>query len=176
MNYKIKVVKEILKLVNERNYIEEKEILRIKNFYQDALFKKDFEFIEFINNFRFFNKIIRISPEQNEKGKEYLKKKYLTMFGYQRTGKLIKLDYVSRQIIERANWKEVKFYFAGFVIISNGILKFIEPIYLFETYERQTNFYKAFRYFHYGDCDYNFNFNKDEYLKGDSILFIKDFI
>ena len=173
MNYNLRETKKLLSDIFKRNYITENEILRLKHFYQNACFSNDSDYLEYFKSQRFFTKHYHLKEEQDLKGFKYLKKKYFTLYGHLRNNRNIKFEKSTLKILEKLEFDNYDFKFCGFVIISNGIMNFIEPIYLLEI---KTDKYYAFRYFHYNGIDYDFNFEQGKYLKDNKYLYIKDFI
>lgn len=173
MNYNLRETKKLLSEIFKRNYINENEILRLKHFYQNACLKSDFEYLNYFKNCRFFTKHYNLTDEQKLKGFRYFQKRYFKLSGQLRNNKQIKFGTSCLKILEKMKIDNYDFKFCGFVIISNGIMNFIEPIYLLEVKTKEK--YYSFRYFNYCYTDYEFNF-ENTYLKDSGCLFIKDFI
>ncbi len=174
MNYNLKETKKLQSDIFKRNYITENEILRLKHFYKNACLSKDSDYLDYFEKQNFYARCFNLTNEQKVKGFNYLKKRYFKLSGQLRNNRNIKFGKSCLNILEKLKYDNYDFKFCGFVIISNGIMNFIEPIYLLEIYDSKK--YYAFRYFNYCYIDYEFNFEKGKYLKDNQYLFIKDFI
>lgn len=171
---------ELLEAIQKQKFITEKQILLLKHRIQKQLFENsfkdenNFDEIEELQNFMRKNNFeINLLQEQKIKGVDYFKKKYFTQFGYLRHNKEIKFNSDILNILVRWNNdrinNEIDFKFCGFVIITNGIMKFIEPI-----YKCNINFRfgeNSFLYFHFNGTDYEYLQGK--FLKGNNILYVE---
>lgn len=167
---------EVFANIAKQKFITENQILLIKHRVQKLYFENKVEAVdEFYDFMNTAKNTFQITETQETKGFDYLKKKYLTRFGYLRNNKSIKFKYEILYIIQNMKRNHTKFYFSGFAKISNGIMTFIEPVYKLETYIDGIK--KSFYYYHYGETDYEFNFaliNKN--LKGNDILYLEGHI
>lgn len=172
--FNLKETKKEFAQIDRTNFIFERQILRIKHFYQNAIFKKDNDYIKLFENRNFWLKELNIEETQRIKGYQYFRKNYLKYNGTLRNNKWIKFSNYVLDILKHIKFDNCDFKFCGFVIISNGIMNFIEPIYKCEI---KFNYQiKSFKYFHFNGIDYEMTYSRNHYLEGNNILFIKDYI
>ena len=164
---------ELFAQIAKQKMIKENQILLMKHRIQKLYFENKIKTIdEYYDFLKYCKNTFEIQDIQNDKGFNYLKKKYLTKFGHLRDNKTIKFKYETLSIIQQMSRCNTKFYFCGFAIISNGVMKFVEPIYKLETYIYGGK--KSFSYFHFIDTDYEFNYGLiNQYLKDNDILYLE---
>ena len=166
----LKETKKLITKIKETKIISESEILKLKHSYQKAIFEQNEEYLEYFRSLRLFNKNIDLTQEQKNKGYQYFKKKYFTFYGHLRHNKQIKFSKETLQNLEELRFNNFDFRFSGFVIISTGIMDFIEPIYKM----RIKN--KILVYFNHNYIDYEMSYEIGSALKDNYREFIKDFI
>ena len=166
----LKETKKLISKVYEQKIITENEILKLKHSYQKAVFDNNNIYLNYFTKLTLFSKNIDLTQEQKNKGYQYFKKKYFTFYGHLRNNKSIKFSKEVLQVLENLMYNNYDFKFCGFVILSTGIMDFIEPVYKLKIKN------KSITYFHYNGIDYEMNYEYGSSLKDNRYLFIKDFI
>ena len=146
----------LIKRINERKLIEEKELNRIKNFLS-----RDYHTCIKIlddNNFNF--SFYKLSYTQQVKGKDYLIKKYLKVNGKRRNNKALNenlSEYFYEAVEKLYEGCKYSFTFSGFKEISNGFYTLYMPRYTLKVDNIELT------YFHYAGLDYE---DEETILKG----------
>lgn len=159
------------------NLISESTIDYLKHLIKKAIFEKDEQFFSNYKNV-FYNKEFDLTDEQNEKGKKYLIKRYLTIHGYKRTDQRIVFSRETLNIISLLFNEKTKFEFkfCGFAAFSNGFLRLYEPIYKIYVKENQFSKEYSFKYVHFQGIDYDININCKGFLKHNSKFYLDEIL
>lgn len=133
----------LLKEINKKNLITEKQVNRIKNGLKNNY--DDVSNLLEKNNFKYH---YNLTSEHQKKGKDYLIKKHLKLNGLQRITSNIDDDNFINAIKKLYDGRDYLFTFDGFKEITNGFCGMYVPIYTLYIDGLEV------AYFHYNGFDY----------------------